>query len=154
MTIRIDQAVLESLTQHPALESPSECCGIPIGRWRDADAFVERAVPANGVADGHRATNCQIDWNVPFENAKLTRQGPLEIVGFHHSYPDGSAEPSHRARESAWVDHAYVIMSAAGGSHPAMTSWRIPSEGIFDREPMVLHDPSDPMYASAHSTCC
>ncbi|MGB2987165.1 MAG: hypothetical protein WBE26_14945 [Phycisphaerae bacterium] len=39
-------------------------------------------------------------------------------------------------------------------SHPVMTSWRIPSEGIFEREPIVLYDPSNTMYPAVRSVFC
>ncbi len=139
-SLHIGQSVLESLLAHAGCDYPDECCGILVGRAGGPDVYVDRAIPANNIAEGDRATSYQLDWRTLFSSVRSARTSPGhgQMVGFYHSHPDGSAEPSQRDRQAAWPDYSYLIVSMSDGRCTAVTSWRIPGEGkAFQPEPIV-----------------
>ena len=138
----IGQSVLDALTQHAERDLPNECCGILIGHRHGNYAHVKNAVPATNIAQGDRRSTYQIDWKLLFSTMKRVRESGEAIIGFYHSHPDGTTETSKRDQGSAWIDHAYVIVSMANGVCSALTAWRIPREGAaFEPEEIIVRDP-------------
>ncbi|MHC4696753.1 MAG: M67 family metallopeptidase [Planctomycetota bacterium] len=140
-TLHIGQTVFETLVAHARRDHPAECCGILIGRANGPDVYADRAVEADNITDGDRSKTFQIDWRTLFSTVRAVRRshGQEQLIGFYHSHPDGSAEPSHRDTEAAWPDYSYVIVSMSDAWCSSVTSWRIPSEGTsFQRERIVL----------------
>ncbi len=140
-SLYIGQSVFQSLVAHAKRDYPNECCGILIGRTDGLDVYANRAVQAENIADGDRSRSYQIDWRTLFSTVRSVRRshGQEQLVGFYHSHPDGSAEPSCRDAETAWEDYSYVIVSMSDGWCSSVTSWRIPRECTsFEREQIVL----------------
>lgn len=114
-------------TQRAALRLyPEEACGLLLGRWLPAGGIeVERAVETCNVAPladrKHRFTispRALLDWD------RAAASEGLSIVGFFHSHPDASAQPSVEDAAHAWPGYAYLILSTTGrpGGAPAIVS--------------------------------
>lgn len=99
---------------------------------------MERIVAAENIADGDRRRNYQIDWKTLFATVRRVRQELCEMIGFYHSHLDGSAEPSRKDAELAWLDHSYVILLLVDLEVLSVTSWRIPNEGASSFEPEAI----------------
>ena len=56
------------------------------------------------------------------EESGVARERALEVVGFYHSHPRGSAEPSPVDRETAWPWYVYLIVDPVAG---VARAWRL-----------------------------
>lgn len=139
MSLYISQTDLDRLLEEARAALPEECCGLLIGRRDEGDAHVDRIIPAGNIAEADRSKNYQIDWLTLFQTIRRTRDDKDGIIGFYHSHPDGSATPSTRDTESAWIDHSYIIVATGKDAPSAPVSWRIPTCGTrFEKEPIVV----------------
>ncbi len=59
------------------------------------------------------------------EAFRAARADGLEIVGYYHSHPSGSAMPSALDRPNAWPDTSYVILGLDDGELREVKSWRL-----------------------------
>lgn len=62
---------------------------------------------------------------VILEAQRQAREDGLEIVGYYHSHPSGSARPSALDRRNAWPDTWYVILGMRGSKLAEVKSWRL-----------------------------
>jgi proteasome lid subunit RPN8/RPN11 len=67
---------------------------------------------------------------------KSARHESLEVVGYYHSHPRGSAVPSEADRTDAWPGVSYLIVSGAS----EVRSWRLSSAGTFREEEVRVGD--------------
>ena len=116
-SLQICRPVFDAIVAHAGHDYPDECCGILLGRTSGPHSFVDRVVRAENIVDGDRGKSYQIDWRTLFSTVRSTRQSPEQeqIVGFYHSHPDGSTDPSPRDSEAAWEAYSYVIVSMPNG---------------------------------------
>ena len=109
---------------------PEECCGILIGsettagRRRVADAVAARNVNPSARERAYRVSPRAI-----LEAFQTARSAGLEIVGYYHSHPSGSARPSAVDLRDAWPDTSYVILAFQSAELWEMRSWRLVPEG-------------------------
>ena len=97
----------DAVVAHAREAAPDECCGLLLGR---KDAIVEAIRARNIAADP--ATRFVIDPADHFEAIRTARARPLEIVGFYHSHPRSTPEPSPRdVAEFDYPGHLYAIVS-------------------------------------------
>jgi len=122
--IRLPRDVADRLVEHAHRAYPAECCGSLIGRPDGAATIVQRCFPAENIAQADRRRSYQIDWRSLFNAFREARAAGLRVVGFYHSHPDGSAEPSVRDQAEAWIDHPYLIVSLHPPQRPRITCWR------------------------------
>ena len=102
---RINRRVVDDIVAHALEARPAECCGILIGRG---------AV----VLESIRATNLATDPNRFFIDPKdhiaarrRARASHDEVVGFYHSHPHSSPEPSATdLAEATYQDALYLIV--------------------------------------------
>lgn len=138
MSLYISQSDIERLRECARRAHPQECCGLLIGERRGGNGHVEAIIPAENIAEGDRTKNYQIDWKTLFETVRRTRHETKDIIGFYHSHPDGSVEPSRKDTESAWVRHSYVLIPTGTVDGNGPTSWSIPDDGgKFCREEII-----------------
>ncbi len=143
MKLQLSENLLDQMKRHALASGPHECCGILIGRRLNRANHVTRIEPAENIAEGDPARSYQIDWQALFGAVRRARIGADGIVGFYHSHPNGSAQPSVRDIDLAWPDCAYVILAMTADRSAEVTGWckggatqpfrQIPIEVIADR---------------------
>jgi proteasome lid subunit RPN8/RPN11 len=124
-------AALDDMVRHAREAAPDECCGLLLGR---GDEIVE-ALPARNIAD-QPASRFLIDPHDHIECRREARARGLEVVGFYHSHPRSSSEPSPRdLDEFSYPGHLYAIVSLRG--EPAEVSLFRFEAGNFQRVSFV-----------------
>ncbi|MEZ5332259.1 MAG: M67 family metallopeptidase [Thermoanaerobaculia bacterium] len=123
--------------EHEVLSVPGEeVCGVVLGRrGRDGARRVALARPVrNAAQDRRRAYVLAPDELV--EAMRSARESGLELLGYYHSHPTGSAEPSASDREHAWPDVSYLILALDSGGGLLARSWRLAGTELAE-EPIV-----------------
>ena len=90
---------------------------------------MNHAVEGRNIAPGDRRTTYQLDWPTLFSAIRACHEAGDEIVGFYHSHPNGSCEPSQRDLETAWLEHSYLILGAPYHDLAPAASWRVSENG-------------------------
>jgi proteasome lid subunit RPN8/RPN11 len=99
--------------------APVECCGILLGA---ADEIVE-AVRARNLSDD--PNRFLIDPKDHFDARRRARATGLEVIGFYHSHPHSTPDPSPTDLANAsYPNHLYLIVSLAVDP-PAMKLFRL-----------------------------
>jgi len=138
MNSYIDNILQQEMIQHARHEHPFESCGILLGQQSDHRTTINRIIKATNIATGDREKNYQIDWQTLFDTVRTTRLTSDRIIGFYHSHPDGSTQPSRLDLNLAWIDHSYIILSRQSNEKYNITSWRIHHEnGTLQREQLT-----------------
>ena len=89
MTLILSSAILDDLRRYAKAAAPEEACGLLFGEG----GAVLRAVLANNVAV-NRLHFFEIDPAALIAAEKGMRGGGEAIIGYFHSHPEGSVEPS------------------------------------------------------------
>src|SRR5213593_4837429 len=111
-TVAITRRVRDDLVAHARETSPDECCGVLLGRGHE----ILEAVRARNVATS-AATRFLIDPKDHIDARREGRARGLEILGFYHSHPGGSALPSETDRaEASYPDSLYAIVGLCAGA--------------------------------------
>ena len=131
--LEIDSPLVEEVLRHAVRSLPEECCGVLVGR-RDGESTRVQRVLASENAAPQPETRFEIPPEVLLSAQQGARRQSLEVVGYYHSHPRGSAAPSKKDRAEAWPGVSYLIV--APGCAPAIEvrSWRLGSEGDFVEE--------------------
>ena len=104
-----------------ARAAPDECCGILLG----CGALIEELRPAANVAsDPHR--RFEIAPQALVDAHRISRNGGLRVLGYYHSHPAGSAEPS--ATDCAQAAHDGSVWAIVGQG--GVTFWRDEEAGF------------------------
>ena len=122
---------------------PEECCGVLVGTVRKAldepggaeaplETTVECVVAARNLSP-NRLNAFVVDPDAICQAMTVARAKGWDLVGFFHSHPDGSREPSVKDQGDAWPDMSYVIVPRDG----EMTSWRRARGGSLEAERLV-----------------
>lgn len=140
----LDTAPLEDLRRHAAETYPEECCGFLLGRAAPEGAVVERALAADNEHPSARGTRYLIPPERVLAARREARALELRIVGYYHSHPDRSAEPSRHDLDDAWPGLSYLIVPVAGGVAGRPRSWRLREDARgFEEELVVPGDPRE-----------
>lgn len=76
------------------------------------------------------------------EAERWARGEGLEILGYYHSHPSGSATPSALDLANAWPDTSYVILGMDEGEVSRVRSWRLaPGRDEFVEEVIRCNGP-------------
>ena len=125
-TVEIRQAVIDELIAHARQEAPNECCGMLIGTRQR----IERAVRARNTLGS--PTRYLIDPRDQIAAIKSARQRGESVVGFYHSHPNSSPDPSETDRmEAAYPGHWYLIVSPGPGADGEVRGFRLHDSGNF-----------------------
>ena len=90
---------------------------------------VYHVVEGRNIASGDLRRTYQLDWPTLFATIRACREAGNEIVGFYHSHPNGSCEPSKRDLQNAWIEHSYLILGAPYHDVASAASWRNSENG-------------------------
>ena len=125
LRVILTQRSLDALRRQAAAAFPEECCGFLLGRSGDGAAAVEAVLPARNEAPAARATRFLISPEAVLLARRKARELGLAVVGYYHSHPDGTAEPSRHDLEHAWPATSYLIVPVAAGVAGEPRSWRL-----------------------------
>lgn len=121
MTLRLTSAVLATIRGAAAEAAPNECCGLLLGH---GSLIAEARAAVNVAPDPAR--HFEIDPQALLDAHRLARSGGPQVVGYFHSHPVGSAEPSATDRALAAGDGR--VWAIAG--RDAITFWRDDEDGF------------------------
>lgn len=111
--------------------APAECCGVLGG----IDGRIVEVVPiANVAADAE--SHFELDPAGLVKARSALRRAGLDVVGFYHSHPRTSPEPSSYDVANAWYpESVYVVIGLEPG--PAVRAFRIVN-GRWSERTVVL----------------
>jgi proteasome lid subunit RPN8/RPN11 len=118
--------VLEAVVAHALGARPSECCGILLGR----DDEIVEAVRTGNLAES--VNRFLIDPKDHIDARRAARDRGLDVIGFYHSHPSSTGEPSATdLAEASYPDHLYLIVGLAS-SPPDARLYRLASSGFLE----------------------
>ncbi|CAN5724964.1 hypothetical protein BH23GEM9_BH23GEM9_13100 [soil metagenome] len=122
------------MRRHAVALAPAECCGGLIGAISRERIDVRGLVPLRNVADDPARYLIEADTVLRLER-HATATG-RHVVGFYHSHPCGSAEPSDTDLDLASPGYVYVIVQSSSG---AVRGWRLRDDRAgFDEQQLTL----------------
>ena len=118
--------MLEAVVAHALGARPFECCGILLGK----DDEIIEAVRTGNLA--RSATRFLIDPKDHINVQRAARDRGLDVIGFYHSHPSSTGEPSATdLAEASYPDHLYLIVGL-GSSIPEARLYRLASSGFLE----------------------
>ena len=120
---------------------PEEFCAILVGKREGSRTEVKRILPTPNVHE-HPRRAYTISPGAVIVAQRKSREEELQILGFLHSHPDHSAEPSPTDLEQAlWLGCVYGIVSVRGGKFADVGFYRLGGNDLQDRHflPDDLH---------------
>lgn len=123
--LALAQRQLVAIRRHSASAYPEECCGFLLGYSSGGRTVVERVLPAMNERSESRSNRFLIRPETVLAAQKEASAAKLDIVGYYHSHPDCTAEPSETDREHAWPGLSYLIVPVAEGRPGEPRSWRL-----------------------------
>ncbi|MFQ5763177.1 MAG: M67 family metallopeptidase [Candidatus Bathyarchaeia archaeon] len=110
MTLILKKHDADAIMDHCFAVYPTEACGIIVGRREDEHKIVERVLPTRNILNSTSAY--QVDPEEQYRAFLEAEAAGLEVLGFYHSHPYWTAEPSHVDKAQAhYPDHSYLIYS-------------------------------------------
>jgi proteasome lid subunit RPN8/RPN11 len=126
--------VIAGLRRHASATLPAECCGALIGRVEDGRIEVRAMIPLPN--EDPRPGRYRIEAPVVQRLERQAAEAGVDLVGFYHSHPDGSAIPSAIDLELACPGYACVIVEPA---HGEVRAWRLADDRTrFTELPLCL----------------
>jgi proteasome lid subunit RPN8/RPN11 len=103
---------MDAIVAHADAARPDECCGILVG----APDRIDAAVAARNIAE-QPSRRYLLDPQDHFDALRDARRRGLRVLGFYHSHPHSTPQPSETDRiEAAYPDHLYLIVGFAAGA--------------------------------------
>lgn len=136
--LAIARAPLKAVRRHAADAYPEECCGFLLGSELPWGAVVERVLTADNEHPSARSNRYLIPPERVLAARREARALNLRIVGYYHSHPGRSAEPSGHDLEDAWPAVSYLIVPVAEGVPGRPRSWRLREDGRGFQEEEVV----------------
>ncbi len=123
---------------------PEEGCGALIGKENNI-RLIEKVIPIENKVEKLRTRRYVIDPEDIINVENKAKEEKLELLGFFHSHPDTSAEPSTFDLEHSWPWYSYIIISIKQKKisniikeEIALTSWRLKDDrSKFDKEELI-----------------
>ncbi len=112
---------------------PAEFCAILLGQRDGPRTHITRILPTVNTHENPRRAYAIAPAAVIAAQRK-SRADDLQILGFVHSHPDHSVEPSSADLDQAlWLGCVYGIVSVRDGRFTAMAFYRLAGESLQDR---------------------
>lgn len=139
--LRLTQDDLGQIKEVAQRSYPHECCGILIGSVQRGNKVVSRFVAVENQRTDSPANRYLIPPEVVQQVEGQVRRTGEEIVGFFHSHPDVSAQPSNYDRDHAWPWYSYVIVSVKKRQAAEILNWQLKEDRSgFEPETLELVD--------------
>jgi proteasome lid subunit RPN8/RPN11 len=127
--ISLPAAALETLRRHVEASWPEEACGLLVGCGGPGNWQVERAAPADNVAENRRR-RFEVDPRLRLRLQRELRGSPSRILGHYHSHPDGEAVPSDRDAADLHEPELVWLIAAVGRTGmTGLRAWRPRADG-------------------------
>lgn len=121
-TVFVAPGVYRDLMRHAESASPSECCGILMGRVvRENVEFIDLLNGTN-VASADPCRRFQLDWVTLLRGIQYLHASPCHMIAFYHSHTDGTVKPSSMDAQGCWMEFPQVIIPVCDGRalHPVI----------------------------------
>jgi proteasome lid subunit RPN8/RPN11 len=139
--LRITYSLHRYLRENVEHAYPEEACGILLGRRLETDEEVVRIIPCANV-DPEPSRRYSIAPEELLRTQATAREEGLEILGFYHSHPDHSAEPSPTdLREAHWTGCVYVICGVDRGTLASVAAVRLAGPEQWEAERIHFEPP-------------
>jgi len=127
--VTIPRDTLAAIVAHATAARPEECCGLLVGRGVE----ILEAVAVPNSAETKR-TRYELDPAAYIRARRDARRRGFDILGFYHSHPNSSAEPSATdLAEALYPDHLYLIVGWPDASaSPDARAFRLSASGFAD----------------------
>ncbi len=111
---------------------PFEACGVMIGHNEGSagQVVIKDVFHARNLNVERARDRFLLDPEDHLAADRVARECGLDVVGFWHSHPDHSAQPSATDLEAAWEGYSYLIVSTAAFGTNEFKSWRLDG-GLF-----------------------
>ena len=131
------QSVKPQLFEHAEQTYPNECCGALLGKMTGEIKVISEIIPIENAGELDK----QAHWFViePDDVMRAERTAMkkgLDVLGFYHSHPEHTSEPSKSDRENAMPVWSYPIVSVKSGKSVEVRSWLLADdrESFFEEE--------------------
>jgi proteasome lid subunit RPN8/RPN11 len=133
--LRLRSDLAARIQAHGMQTYPHECCGAILGRDAEGSREVLDLLPLANRRDDSPRNRFEVTPEDVQLAEKTAREKKIELIGWYHSHPDASAQPSEFDREHAWPWYSYIIVSVKAGMPREMNSWRLQDDrGAYDAE--------------------
>lgn len=119
-SVSIPARVLAGLRRQAVAAAPAECCGALIGAAHGRTLEVRSLIPVDNEAPSD--THYHIDADTVLRLERQAVCSAQQVVGFYHSHPNSTAEPSVTDIELACPGYLYLIVQTDTG---AVRGWRL-----------------------------
>ena len=119
-TVHLPAEMRFYLTHLARSNAPVECCGALLGNSDFVDFWqVQRTLELTNRSESSATEYLITSDDVRFAQRKA-RSWSLDVIGFFHSHPNGSATPSPTDLERAWPGYIYIIVAG-----DEVTAWTL-----------------------------
>ena len=127
LTVHIGKGTFAEIVERAERESPLEACGLLLGRQDGNTVSVTASVRAENVSPEPRVSY-EIDPRTILRqltaDAMTARaENVPRLIGFYHSHPGSSTEPSHRDLSEAWPDMLNLIVGSQKNQNRGTFFW-------------------------------
>ncbi len=123
--LKLSEDLNARIRAHAMETYPHECCGALLGRDGESGREVFDLVPVANRREDSPENRYAITPEDVRAAEHAARDRGMELLGWYHSHPDHSAEPSAYDREHAWPWYSYVIVGVTKREPKRMTAWRL-----------------------------
>lgn len=128
-SVTIAPRILAGLRREAGLTGPAECCGALIGLRRNDEIEIRTLIPVVNAAPDH--SSFLIDAPTVLRLERQAACAGVHVVGFYHSHPTTTAEPSQMDLDLAVPGYVYLIIDVPRGS---IRCWRLSDDRSGFRE--------------------
>jgi proteasome lid subunit RPN8/RPN11 len=107
-SVTISPRILAGLRREAGATAPAECCGALIGVTHDDSIEIRMMIPVTNVAHDHTAFRIDAPTVLRLERQAVC--AGVQVVGFYHSHPTTTAEPSAADLENAVPGYVHLIV--------------------------------------------
>jgi len=121
----VTEQILDNIFQDSLQRFPIESCGFLIGSRGYFATVTDSKIAENIENKINRYTINPYEY---YQLEKSLEPFHLSIIGFYHSHPNGSANPSKIDIKQAWNNFSYLIVSLKSQDILEIKSWNIDSQ--------------------------
>jgi proteasome lid subunit RPN8/RPN11 len=127
--LRLKTEFFQMLMGHAQELFPYECCGVLVGRVEADEKIVSEVCKTTNVVAGEREDWFNIEPKELMTIFQRVAEEEKDILGFYHSHPNGSPNPSRSDLEHvSWSFYSYVIVGLDNKGEGEVKSW------LFDED--------------------